>query len=76
MPRLQPTPTGFIDVIEFPQPVPQPDPARRRCEPCPEKDPPEPRDACFKGLYREGPTTDDVEFTEWVEIDCFTGKEL
>lgn len=75
VPRLEPTPTGFADVLDFPQPVPQQQPARR-CEPCPEERPPEPRTECFKGLYREGPTTDDIDFTEWVEIDCFTGQEI
>ena len=75
IPGVRSTPTTFVDVIEFPQPVPQTQPARR-CKPCPEEEPPSLRDACFKGLYREGPTTDDVDFTEWAEIDCITGVEI
>lgn len=66
---------SFADVTPFPQPLPQQQPARR-CEPCPQEEPPSLRDQCFKGLYREGPFTDDVDFTEWAEIDCFTGVEL
>jgi len=41
----------------------------RRCD----DDLEEPRDRCFKGLYREGPL--ETDFTSWVEIDCLTGKE-
>lgn len=42
----------------------------RRCD----DDLDEPRDRCFKGLYREGPL--ETDFTSWVEIDCITGKEV
>ena len=69
------TTSTFADVLEFPQPVPQTQPARR-CRPCPKEDPPTLRDACFKGLYREGPFTDDVDFVEWAEINCVTGEEI
>ena len=69
------TTSTFADVLEFPQPVPQTQPARR-CRPCPKEEPPTLRDACFKGLYREGPFTDDVDFVEWAEINCATGEEI
>lgn len=69
-------PTGVGKVVELVQPQPQPrlDPARR-CKPCKE-DNPKPREQCFKGLYREGPLDTEVDFTEWAEIDCFTGVEI
>lgn len=67
--------SSFADVLDFPQPQPSTDPARR-CRPCPEEDPPTARDACFKGLYREGRLSNDVDFTEWAEINCETGEEI
>lgn len=69
------TPSTFAEVLEFPQPVPQTQP-QRRCRPCPKKKKPKLRDACFKGLYREGPFDDDVDFVEWAEINCQTGVEI
>jgi hypothetical protein len=42
----------------------------RRCD----DDLDEPRTQCFKGLYREGPL--ETDFTQWVEIDCITGREV
>lgn len=80
-PSPAPAPGGLTSfapgVLQLPQPqpVPQTDPAQRRCKPCKE-DNPKPRDACFKGLYKEGPLDTEVEFTQWVEIDCTTGREL
>ena len=35
-----------------------------------------PRVSCFKGLYREGRMSDDIDFTQWQEIDCDTGVEI
>lgn len=62
-----PNPTAFA------QPQPQP---QQRCRPCPKDDPPEPRTSCFKGLYKEGRMDNEIDFTEWAEIDCETGEEL
>lgn len=63
-------------VIEFPQPAAQPQPDQaRRCKPCKE-DNPQPREACYKGLYREGRMDTDVDFVEWAEINCETGVEI
>ena len=62
--------------VIFPNPQPNPQPAQRRCRPCPREEEPKPRDKCMKGLYREGFLDNDVDFTEWVEIDCITGREL
>lgn len=58
-------------ILELPQALPQPQqqPRRDRCKPCKE-DFPEPRDKCFKGLYREGALDTEVEFTAWEEIPC------
>lgn len=84
LPRPPPRPvappvnlTDFnIDPLQFPVPEaqPQPDPARR-CKPCKE-DNPKPRDKCFKGLYRERRLDTEVDFVEWAEINCETGREL
>lgn len=75
-PRLPDNLTRFQDdPLQFPQPNPQPDPARQRCKPCKE-DNPEPRERCFKGLYREGRLDTQVDFTEWAEINCETGVEI
>lgn len=70
-----PSPRGFLDPIQFPQPQPQTDPARERCRPrkC-DDDLEDDRTECFKGLYREG--LRDTDFTQWVQIDCITGKEI
>jgi len=65
---------GSLDLPQ-PQPQPQTDP-QRRCKPCPEEEPPEPREKCFKGGYKEGRMDDDLEFFQWAQIDCETGKEL
>ena len=68
----------FGQVLDFPEPIPNPatDPARqRRCKPCKE-DNPKPREQCYKGLYREGPMDTQVDYVEWAEIDCVTGVEL
>lgn len=64
-------------VLRLPQALPQPQqqPKRDRCKPCKE-DNPQPREQCFKGLYREGPLDTQVDFTEWEEIDCDTGLQL
>jgi len=63
-------------VLRLPQALPQAQPqSQRKCKPCKE-DNPEPREKCYKGLYREGPFTTDVDFTEWAEVDCVTGVEL
>lgn len=64
---------GFVD-LPIESPLPQADTAER-CKPqkC-DDDLDEPRTECFKGLYREG--FRDTDFTQWVEIDCATGREL
>jgi len=48
----------------------------KRCKPCKKcrEEEDTPRDECFKGLYRENAL--ETEFTQWVEIDCLTGREL
>jgi len=76
--RLQEQVVDFeVGKIELPSPqaVPQTDPAKRRCKPCKE-DNPKPREKCMKGIYYEGPLDTDVDFREWAEVDCQTGREL
>lgn len=76
-PEVPSTATPFdVGNIELPQTQPQPQ--NQRC-PAPKrkrKKRPERRDACFKGLYREGPFDDQISFTEFAEIDCSSGREL
>ncbi len=76
----EPTPIGTgsqFDVgtveLPFPQPQPQTDPARK-CRPRKCDEDGEDRAECFKGLYRESLRSTD--FTQWVEVDCVTGREL
>lgn len=64
-----------VEIFDFPQAQPQPQTQPRRCKPCKE-DNPKPRDKCFKGLFREGRLDTEVDFTNWVEISCETGKEI
>lgn len=71
-PGSVPFPGGNIETLPTPQPVPQPDPARCRPRKC-QDDPDDPRERCFKGLYKEARTSTD--FTQWVQIDCETGRE-
>lgn len=62
--------------VRLPQQQPQPQTQqRRRCKPCPKKKRRR-RNKCFKGLFREGPFSDQVTFKKWVEIDCSSGREL
>lgn len=45
------------------------------CPPC-EKDPPEPRQECWKKLVKEHMYPEFDESYDWVRIDCLTGREL
>lgn len=38
--------------------------------------PPTKRRKCWKGLYKEGPMSNQLRKTRWTEIDCATGREL
>ncbi|MCP5092857.1 MAG: hypothetical protein GY949_18240 [Gammaproteobacteria bacterium] len=61
----------------FEQPgVPLQQPTRdRRCPPCEEEEL-EPRTECFKKLVIEKTLPDQDETFNWIEVDCFTGKEI
>ena len=73
---LTPFETGVLD-LPVPQPVPQAQ-TQRRCRPCKKckEDDPKPREECFKGLYIEGPLDTEVDFIQWQQVDCFTGREI
>ena len=77
----QPTPTPtdvpLPDLTTFEQPgVPLQQPVDR-CPPCQkDADTQEPREECFKKLVKEGLFPDLDETFNWIEIDCFTGKEI
>jgi hypothetical protein len=61
----------FLEPRNMPLQQTNPDRCRpRRCD----DDLEEERTNCYKGLYREGPF--DTDFTQWIEIDCLTGKEI
>jgi hypothetical protein len=81
VPSPLPTPTPLTGIEARPVPFALPQPSTRvptqadRCPPC-QEELPEPRDACFKKLVKEGITPDLDESFNWVEIDCFTGREL
>lgn len=48
-----------------------------RCPPCKaEEEPDTPRTECFKKLVKENVFPSQDEVFNWVEIDCFTGREL
>lgn len=68
------SPKGNIELrpINFGDPAYQQETNKCRPRRC-EDDLEEPRNECFKGLYREG--LQDTEFNQWVEIDCLTGRE-
>lgn len=80
VPQLTPLQPGSLSspvrgVIEQPIPLQAIQAQTQQCRPrrC-DDELDEQRDECFKGLYREGPF--DTEFTQWVKIDCLTGREL
>ena len=84
-PRTRPRPLTDprTTVLPLPSPLPLPKPRGRpdRCPPCPKpkkckKDRDKPRTECFKKLVKEGLLPRDDETFNWVEIDCFTGREL
>lgn len=62
---------------ESPLPLPQTDPARRRCPPCKKKEEKEEeRTQCYKKLVKESRFASDDESYNWVAIDCDTGREI
>lgn len=74
-PRTTVSPSPGPGTIQLPRQQPQPQPRQRRCKPCRKKKPTR-RKACYKGLYREGPMSNQLKKTRWVKIDCSTGREL
>ena len=64
-----------VGTLELPivSPAAQADPARCRARKC-DDDLEFDRTECFKGLYRESLRS--TGFTQWVQIDCITGREV
>lgn len=90
-PALRPTPLtpvgpGRVDLPDLvedptftltPQPFGQVPTQTSECPPCTKEDvEEEPRTECFKKLVKERVLPSQDESFDWVEIDCFTGREL
>jgi len=69
------TPDLSLDLATATQTATQTQTKTDKCKPrkC-DDDLEEPRTECFKGLYRENLA--ETEFTQWVQIDCLTGRDL